>query len=61
MPKGTTISPKIYEKELETEDETVREELGPRGVPGEPDRPKLPPSDLKKEIPEVGEFDGHVA
>jgi hypothetical protein len=55
------MSPKIYEKELKTEDETVREELGPRGVPGEPDRPKLPPSELKKEISEVGEFDGHVA
>jgi hypothetical protein len=55
------MSPKIYDKELKTEDQIARERLGPKGVPGELDRPKLPPSELKKEIPEVGEFDGHVA
>jgi hypothetical protein len=55
------MSPKIYEEELKTEDEIAREKLGPRGVPGEPDWLKLPPPALKKEIPEVGEFDGHVA
>ena len=55
------MSPKIHEEELKTEDQIAREKLGPRGVPGEPDRPKLPPSELKKEIPEVGELDGHVA
>ena len=55
------MSPKAYEEELKTEDQIAREKLGPRGAPGEPDRAKLPPSELKKEIPEVGEFDGHVA
>jgi hypothetical protein len=59
--RGSTMSPKIYEEELKTEDEIAREKLGPRGVPGEPDWLKLPPPALKKEIPEVGEFDGHVA
>ena len=54
------MSPKIYDKELKTEDQIARERLGPKGVPGELDRPKLPPSELEKEIG-VGEFDGHVA
>jgi hypothetical protein len=55
------MSPKIREEELKTEDEIAREKLGPRGVPGQPDRPKLTPNERKKQIPEVGEFDGHVA
>ena len=55
------MSPKVYEKELKTEDQVAREKLGPRGVPGEPNRPKLPPKEIRKEIPEVGEFDGHIA
>jgi hypothetical protein len=58
---GGTMSPKVYEKELKTEDQVAREKLGPRGVPGEPDRPKLTPEELKKEVSEGGAFDGHVA
>jgi len=58
---GRTMSPKVYEKELKTEDQVAREKLGPRGVPGEPDRPKLSPEELKKEVSEGGAFDGHVA
>jgi hypothetical protein len=55
------MSPKIREEELKTEDEIAREKLGPKGVPGEPDRRELPPHQRKKELPETGEFDGHVA
>lgn len=43
-----------------TEDDIQREKLGPRGVPGEPDPARMTPQS-KKETPEVGEFDGHVA
>ena len=51
---------KVPEEERETEDEIARRKLGPRGVPGEPDRAKMTPQRQKK-LPEVGDFDGHTA
>ncbi len=50
----------IEEQERLTEDEMARRELGPRGVPGEPDTAKMTPQRAKK-LPECGEFDGHTA
>jgi hypothetical protein len=48
------------EEERQTEDETARIKLGPRGVPGDPDISKMTPQQ-KKNIPDTGEFDGHTA
>jgi hypothetical protein len=38
----------------------IKEKLGPRGVPGEPDNRKMTPQN-EKNTPKSGEFDGHVA
>ena len=43
-----------------TEDEIARRKLGPRGVPGAPDTATMTPQ-YRKNLPEVGEFDGHTA
>ena len=43
-----------------SEDDRQREELGPRGVPGQPDPARMTPQRSKK-TPEVGDFDGHTA
>ena len=43
-----------------SEDDRQREELGPRGIPGQPDPAKMTPQRSKK-TPEVGDFDGHTA
>ena len=48
------------EEERLTEDEIARRKLGPRGVPGGEDSAKMTPQQ-EKNIPEEGEFDGHVA
>jgi hypothetical protein len=56
-------SDKIREAPLEerlTEDEIARRKLGPRGVPGAPDTATMTPQ-YRKNLPEVGEFDGHTA
>ena len=50
----------IREEERETEDQIARRKLGPRGVPGEPDKAKMTPQREKK-LPETGDFDGHTA
>lgn len=42
-----------------SEDDLQREELGPRGIPGQPDSPKMTPQRDKKTP--VGDFDGHTA
>jgi hypothetical protein len=43
-----------------TEDDLQREQLGPRGVPGQPDDAKMTPQREKK-TPVNDEFDGHTA
>ena len=48
------------EEERLTEDEIARRKLGPRGVPGAPDTATMTPQ-YQKNLPEVGEFDGHTA
>jgi len=48
------------EEERLTEDEIARRQLGPRGVPGAPDTATMTPQ-YRKNLPEVGEFDGHTA
>jgi len=40
--------PLIQDDDLRTEDEMQREELGPRGVPGEPFPVEMPPEREKK-------------
>jgi hypothetical protein len=50
----------IREEERETEDQLARRKLGPRGVPGEPDKAKMTPRREKK-LPETADFDGHTA
>jgi hypothetical protein len=52
--------PKVHQDERPTEDDKNRERLGPRGIPGEPDKAKMTPQRDKK-TPAVGEFDGHTA
>ena len=51
---------KISNEEKLTEDEMARRKLGPRGVPGQADSAKMTPQQ-KKNLPNEGEFDGHVA
>ena len=48
------------EEERLTEDEIARRKLGPRGVSGAPDTATMTPQ-YRKNLPEVGEFDGHTA
>jgi len=50
----------IGEDERQTEDESARRRLGPRGVPGGPDTAKMTPQQ-QKNIPKTGDFDGHTA
>jgi hypothetical protein len=44
---------------LKTEDEMQREELGPRGVPGEPDPARMTPQQKKNTPKDID--DGHTA
>ena len=48
------------EEDRQTEDESARKRLGPRGVPGTPDTARMTPQEGKN-IPMSGEFDGHTA
>jgi hypothetical protein len=48
------------EEERLTEDESARRKLGPRGVPGGEDAAKMTPQQ-EKNIPRMGNFDGHTA
>lgn len=43
-----------------SEDDLQREQLGPRGVPGQPDPATMTPQRAKK-TPEKGKFDGHTS
>ena len=43
-----------------SEDDLQREQLGPRGVPGQPDPAKMTPQRVKK-TPAQGDFDGHTS
>jgi len=43
-----------------TEDDLQREQLGPRGIPGDPGKPEMTPQREKK-TPVNDEFDGHTA
>jgi len=52
--------PKDRKDEQFTEDDLVREKLGPRGVRGSGDAAVMTPA-RKKKTPKEGEFDGHVA
>jgi hypothetical protein len=54
------MQPKIREEDRPTEDDIVREKLGPRGIPGEPSPTKLTPQ-AEKNISRAGAFDGHTA
>ncbi len=47
------------EEERLTEDDIVRRNLGPRGVPGAQDTAKMTPQQ-EKNMPKTGEFDGHT-
>jgi hypothetical protein len=58
--KKRIMPSKVNEDDRPTEDDLVREKLGPRGIPGQPDPPRMTPQQ-KKNMPEVGEFDGHTA
>ncbi|HEX4408733.1 MAG TPA: hypothetical protein VH206_08175 [Xanthobacteraceae bacterium] len=44
----------------ETEDDIARRKLGPRGIPGGPDKATMTPQREKK-LPQSGDFDGHTA
>jgi len=48
------------EHERPSEDDEAREQLGPQGVPGKPNRNKMTP-DAEKQTPRSGEFDGNTA
>jgi len=50
----------IPEEERETEDQMARRQLGPRGVPGAPDRARMTRQE-EKQLPKSGDFDGHSA
>jgi len=54
------MKPGTREQDRQTEDDIAREKLGPRGVPGAPDKAKMTPQE-EKNIPKSGEFDGHTA
>ncbi len=54
------MCPKVSEEDLPSEDDLTRQKLGPRGIPGEPDKAKMTPQ-RKKKTPEAGDFDGHTA
>ena len=51
---------KAREEDRPTEDDAVREKLGPRGIPNGPDQAKMTPQREKK-TPKSGDFDGHTA
>ena len=59
-PSERAMCPKVNEDERPTEDDLCREKLGPRGIPGQPDTAKMTPQQ-KKNMPAVGDFDGHTA
>ena len=43
-----TLRDKVREDERRTEDDMAREKLGPRGIPGGPDKAKMTPQREKK-------------
>jgi hypothetical protein len=43
-----------------SEDDLQREQLGPRGIPGQPDQARMTPQREKK-TPPNSDFDGHPA
>ena len=43
-----------------SEDDLQRAQLGPRGVPGQPDPARMTPQRAKK-TPAEGDFDGHTS
>jgi hypothetical protein len=43
-----------------SEDDLQREQLGPRGVPGQPNPTRMPPQS-EQERPKESDFDGHTA
>lgn len=49
------------EQKRKTEDDKARAHLGPQGVPGKPDVHEKRPKKEDEQIPQPGEFDGHVA
>jgi hypothetical protein len=55
-----SLRDKVREDERPTEDDVAREKLGPRGIPGGPDKAKMTPQREKK-TPKSGGFDGHTA
>jgi hypothetical protein len=55
-----SVREKTREEDRPTEDDVAREKLGPRGVPGGPDKAKMTPQREKK-TPKSGGFDGHTA
>jgi hypothetical protein len=58
--KKADMPPKTSDDDRPTEDDLARRKLGPRRVPGEPDPARMTPQQ-KKNMPEVGKFDGHTA
>jgi hypothetical protein len=60
MTDEAQMSPKTREEDRPTEDDLSRRELGPRGIPGQPDTAAMTPQREKK-TPQTGEFDGHTA
>jgi hypothetical protein len=57
---NTKAQEKAREHERPSEDDLAREKLGPRGIPGGPDKAKMTPQREKK-TPKSGGFDGHTA
>jgi hypothetical protein len=55
-----SVREKTRAEDRPTEDDVAREKLGPRGVPGGPDKTKMTPQREKK-TPKSGGFDGHTA
>ena len=54
------MKPGTREDDRPTEDEIAWKKLGPRGVPGARDTAKITPQE-EKNMPKVGDFDGHTA
>ncbi len=54
------VTEKQRKNERPSEDDVARERLGPRGIPGGPDKAKMTPQREKK-TPKSGGFDGHTA
>ena len=58
--RKTQSAPPNGVEPAQSEDDRQREELRPRGIPGQADPAKMTPQRAKK-TPKQGDFDGHTA